>query len=409
MQTLSPSVGPASYRLLEADAAAPGAPTVRIADLAAPAAHRADIATCRAMLRENSRTFFAASLLLPRPVREPASALYAFCRLADDAVDLNGGQQDAVGRLRQRLDLIYAGRPRNGAADRALAGVVARFHIPRTVPEAMLEGFAWDASGRTYETLSDLHAYGARVAGTVGVMMALVMGVQSAAGIARACDLGVAMQLSNIARDVGEDARLGRLYLPRQWMREAGLDPDAWLAKPVFSPALGSVVQRLLSAADTLYRRVDEGIALLPMGCRPGINAARFLYAEIGREVERHGLDSVSHRAVVPSARKAWLLTRALVELNPPVVEAAASPAPLAETRYLVEAAAQACAANARAAAQEAAVSSPGRADAGKGLVGPAADRPSRWSVTDRAIWLIDLFERLERRDRLRASGATVH
>ena len=143
-----------------------------------------------------------------------------------------------VGWLRHRLRRVYQGQPQDHAADRALAQVVRRFNIPAQLPEALLEGFEWDAAERRYETLADLHAYAARVAGTVGAMMALLMallmgvlmGVRSAAGLARACDLGVAMQLSNIARDVGEHARSGRLYLPRQWLRDAGIDPDAWLA-----------------------------------------------------------------------------------------------------------------------------------------------------------------------------------
>ena len=125
-------------------------------------------------------------------------------------------------------------------------------------------------------------------------MMTLVMGQRSPEIVARACDLGVAMQLTNIARDVGEDARAGRLYLPLSWLREAGIDPEAWLAKPVFTPEIAAIVQRLLDAADVLYARATLGIANLPLACRPGIYAARALYAEIGRELERGGLDSVS-------------------------------------------------------------------------------------------------------------------
>ncbi len=336
-----------------------------------------DLAACRASLRHGSRSFFAASLLLPRAVREPASALYAFCRMADDVVDL-GGEAGAVARLRERLDLVYAGRPADHIADRALAVVVARHAIPRTLPEALLEGFEWDATGRRYETLDELQDYAARVAGAVGAMMALLMGVRSAAGLARACDLGVAMQLSNIARDVGEDARMGRLYLPRQWLREAGLDPDAWLAAPVFSPALGAVVQRLLDAADALYRRVGAGVAELPLACRPGINAARFLYADIGHEVVRGGLDSVARRARVPRRRKAVLLLRALVALRP---AAPAQPPPcLRANRFLVAAAAQ------------------------RGVV----RAPAPWHIGRRLVRVIELFEQLERRDRaLQAAGLT--
>ncbi len=268
-----------------------------------------DLADCRAMLRGGSRTFHAAARVLPRRVHRPATALYAFCRVADDLVDSGGGPA-ALQHLHARLDGIYAGHPAPLPADRALAAVVVRHAIPRTLLDALLEGFAWDAAGRRYDAMEDLHAYAARVAGTVGAMMALLMGERSPAGVARACDLGVAMQLSNIARDVGEDARAGRLYLPLAWMRQEGLSPEAWLADPVFTPALGRVVARLLAAADALYARADTGIAGLPWDCRPGIGAARRLYAEIGAEVARGGHDSVTRRAVVPGRRKLALLAR---------------------------------------------------------------------------------------------------
>lgn len=338
----------------------------------------ADIASCRTMLRENSRTFFAASLLLPRSAREPASALYAFCRLADDAVDVEGGRLDAVANLRERLARAYAGKPIEVAADRAFAATVSRHAIPRALPDALLEGFEWDVLNRRYEDIEGLYDYAARVAGAVGAMMSVVMGARTADALARACDLGVAMQLSNIARDVGEDARAGRLYLPLAWMREADIDPEAWLAAPKFSPALGSVVERLLKAADVLYDRVGSGVGQLPLACQPGINAARFLYAEIGREVARAGFDSVSRRAVVPAARKARLLTRALVASVPG--EHGKPAPPLEQCRFLVEAVTQ--------------MQGPKSANEA------AAAEPAWWNLNDRVIWLIDLFERLERRER---------
>ena len=275
-----------------------------------------DMATCRALLKGGSRTFHAASKVLPRRVADPAIALYAFCRLADDAVDLGSDRAAAVARLRERLDRAYRGQPMELAADRVFADVVAKFGIPRQLPEALLEGLAWDADVRRYETLRDLTAYAARVAGAVGAMMTLVMGQRSPEIVVRACDLGVAMQLTNIARDVGEDARAGRLYLPLSWLREAGIDPEAWLANPVFTPEIAAIVQRLLDAADILYARATLGIANLPVGCRPGIYAARALYAEIGRELERGGLDSIAKRAVVSTGRKLAVLARTLVLLE---------------------------------------------------------------------------------------------
>ena len=323
----------------------------------------ADLAACRALLRGGSRSFHAASLLLPRAVADSATSLYAFCRVADDAIDTGRDKERSLTELRERLRLAYAGTPAPVPADRALAHVMANHAIPLALPDAMLEGFAWDAAGRRYETLADLLAYATRVAGTVGAMMALIMGARAPAAVARATDLGIAMQLSNIARDVGEDARAGRLYLPLAWLREAGIDADAWLAAPSPSPALANVVRRLLDEASTFYSRAGDGIATLPASCRPGIRAARALYAEIGHAVARRGYDSVSGRAVVPAARKLAVVARAAWSRQ----AGEAGQAPAAEAaRFLVAAV---------AAAPWTAAHPPGR-----------------------LAWTLDLFARLERR-----------
>lgn len=342
-----------------------------------PLASAADHAACRQHLRAGSRSFHAAALLLPDTVRAPATALYAFCRVADDAVDLGTGA--GLGGMRERLALAYAGRPLADPVDRAFADVVAEFAIPRALPEALFEGFAWDAAARRYEDLAALRAYAARVAGTVGVMMALLMGVRDPAVLARACDLGVAMQLSNIARDVAEDARAGRLYLPLAWLREAGIDPEAWLARPGPSPALAAVVQRLLDEADRLYRRSVAGIDRLPLACRPAIHAARLLYAEIGREVGRRGGDPFRGRAVVAWQRKLALLVLALLATPARGGDVAAPVLP--EVAFLVAAALP----------EDAARAVPAR---------------SWWRVSDRVEWLVHLYGRLERREQLlRSTG----
>lgn len=341
------------------------------------AREQADLAECAAALQHGSRTFFAASMLLPRAARSDAIALYAFCRAADDAVDCGAERFAALAQLRERLACIYAGRPWHIAADRALRHVVARVGIPRALLEALLEGFEWDAQGRRYDDLPQLLGYAARVAGTVGAMMALLMGVREPVLIARACDLGVAMQLTNIARDVGEDARAGRLYLPQQWLRAHGIDPDAWLHRPAFQPELGPVVARLLHSADELYVRAAAGIARLPAAHRASINLARWLYAEIGREVERRQLDSVSQRAVVPRLRKFAVLLRALAT-TPLLRDSEPWPA-LEQTRFLVEA----------VATSPKAESNP---------VPESGMRPR--TAHQRVLALVDLIERLERRDR---------
>ena len=337
-----------------------------------------DIQQCEAMLRGGSRTFHAASLVFPRRYREPAFAVYAFCRVADDAVDNGGDASAALVRLRERLDRIYRNSPMPEPADRAFAAVVQQFAIPRALPEGLLEGFQWDAENRRYETLDDLVAYAVRVAGTVGGMMTLLMGVREPAVLARAIELGVAMQLTNIARDVGEDARAGRLYLPQRWLRGVNIDPDRFLARPEFNREIGSVVCRLLRDADLIYRRAETGIAFLPASCRPAIAAARVLYAEIGQEIECNGFDSISRRAVVTSRRKLSRTARvAATALAAPTPLASA---PLEQTQFLIDAV------------------------AAHRLVrlGAGADEVRWWKLGARAVRVIELFDRLERRSQFK-------
>jgi len=300
------------------------------------ATHYDEDASCAQMLRGGSKSFFAASRLLVPVYREPATALYAFCRVADDAIDLAGDPHQALAGLCRRLDAIYAGEPFSAVADKAFAPVVVRYGIPRTLPQALLEGFAWDAVGRRYQTLDELLDYAARVAGTVGAMMALIMGARDPQTLAHACELGLAMQLTNIARDVGEDARNGRVYLPLQWLREEGIDIAPWLADPQPLPGVRRATQRLLAEADRHYERAQTGIADLPRSCRPAMMAARLIYAEIGREVERRGCDSVSGRAVVSGRRKLALLLRA--SLATAALGRAAGPLEVpVSVRFLVE------------------------------------------------------------------------
>ncbi len=341
----------------------------------------ANCAACRDSIRQGSQSFYVASLLLPVAVREPTYAVYAFCRMADDLIDRDGGGSDAIAELGRMLDRVYSGRPAATYVERGFTDVVHRFGIPRAIPDALIEGLAWDASGRTYETLDDLAGYAVRVAGTVGVMMTLVMGPRDPHVLARACDLGVAMQFTNIARDVGEDAGNGRLYLPRGWLRASGLDPDAWLARPEPTPGVTSTVKRLLAEAESLYGRALSGVAMLPAPCRIGIGASRLLYREIGEEILR-GVDPVTRRAVTSRGRKLWLLAAA--SLMPAAPRDRLFDAPVPAARFLIEA------------------------------VGAAAPpRPERavppwWNVPARLTRMVDLLVTVSGR-RLRGEGPVLY
>jgi 15-cis-phytoene synthase len=303
-----------------------------------------DLEHCRAAIRTGSLSFHAASRLLPTKVRDPALVLYAFCRLADDEVDEGDHKGHAVLTLQKRLDLAYAGMPRNAPEDRAFASIIEEFDMPRALPEALLEGLAWDAIGRQYDTLSALRDYSARVASAVGAMMCVLMRVRDPHALARACDLGVAMQLTNIARDVGEDARAGRLFLPLDWLKEAGIEPDTFLQNPQATPAIRRMVARLLAEADRLYLRSEAGIGALPRQARMGIWAARLIYAGIGTELRRQSCDSISRRAHTSKLQKlGWMAKAGLWAAGDTIMPRSAviyAP-PLPEVRFLVGAASQ--------------------------------------------------------------------
>jgi phytoene synthase len=333
---------------------------------------------CDALMRQGSKSFYAASRLLPIDYRRPVFALYAFCRVTDDEVDGSDEMSRVMLDLRDRLQAIYQGRPRALLADEVFAQVVDHYRLPFALPAALLEGFEWDADGRVYETIEELCEYGARVAGSVGAMMALIMGVREPWAMARACELGVAMQLTNIARDVGEDAAMGRCYLPRQWLREEGIDAQAWLSRPVYGPGIARVVARVLAHADELYHRAEQGISALPRGCRPAILSARTIYADIGQCIKRRGFNSVDHRAVVSRGRK-------LIRVIQSSTSLLMAPAwrrghrPIAAVEFLVEAA----------------------------LPSMAVIAPK--TASDKAGWMIDLFLTLDARERQRRSASPGH
>jgi 15-cis-phytoene synthase len=264
----------------------------------------------RKVLRRHARSFSWAARLLPRRVRTDATALYAWCRRCDDAVDLasdSSTARAALARLRAELDEIYG--PRD-VAEPILAGfqdVVRRAGLPRRPCDELLDGMEMDLGPVRYASFSELLVYCRRVAGTVGLLMAHLFGVRDGATLAMASDLGVAMQLTNICRDVAEDQRRGRVYLPAELL---GAAP--------FSAAGGADIARavaeLLRRADAFYRSGDRGLAALPASVGVAMRAARLIYAEIGAVIARRGYDVMRGRAVVSPARKLWLVVRAFVD-----------------------------------------------------------------------------------------------
>jgi len=257
------------------------------------------------ILRHHAKSFTWGARLLPRRYRRDAAAIYAWCRRCDDAVDHAPDAATAaraVVRLRGELDRIYAANDQAlELGDPVLAGfreVVRRRRLPRIHADELIDGMEMDLGRVRYQTFDELLVYCHRVAGVVGLMMARVMGVTDERVLARAADLGIAMQLTNICRDVAEDAGLDRVYLPAE----------------LLGAGESAAVAELLCRADGYYRSGDRGLAALPAGCEAAIRAARLIYADIGRVIAGRGFDVRAGRARVSGPRKLWLAVRAVVE-----------------------------------------------------------------------------------------------
>jgi phytoene synthase len=268
-----------------------------------------DLAACGAMLRAGSKSFSLAARLLPARVRESATVLYAFCRVADDAVDADTQASVAtVDALRARLTRAYAGAPDDTPVDRALAAVVARLRLPRALLDALLEGMAWDAEGRRYETLGDLHAYAARVAGAVGAMMTVVMGPRAPEVLARACDLGVAMQLTNILRDIVEDGQRGRVYLPSEDLERFGCGEIA-TAEPE------RVAELIRFEAARAAQWFDRGMLIteqLDGRSAACVQAMTGIYRRILVRIVEDPQAVLNGRISLSTAEKSWVAVRSL-------------------------------------------------------------------------------------------------
>lgn len=271
----------------------------------------------RAIVR-GSKSFAAAARLFAPSQRRDAVMLYAWCRHADDMVDgqtlgheqiadFRQGQLERVAELKRRTKAVLAGQKTTDPAFKALQLVAQRNAIPAKHPLALIDGFEMDARQRTYETIDDTLDYCYHVAGVVGVMMTMIMGARSDAVLDRASDLGIAFQLTNIARDVVEDAEAGRVYLPQQWIRQAGItavDP----ASQTQLLALHRIALRLLEHAEPYYASALAGISALPPRSAWAVAAARRIYRDIGRRVRSDGPSAWKERVSTGKGRKAWMV-----------------------------------------------------------------------------------------------------
>ena len=270
--------------------------------------------TSRLIIQKGSKSFAAAAKLFDEETRENAYLLYAWCRHCDDVIDnqelgFDSKPQDpAVTRqilaeLRTKTQAAIDDKPSEEAVFEGLRYVLKRNEIPGRYPLELLDGFAMDATGHQYGTLSETLQYCYYVAGVVGVMMAYVMGTRDPEALERATDLGIAFQLTNISRDVHEDAEVSRIYLPGDWLAEAGI-PSEEILQPQHAAKLAAVVERLLNEADRYYKSADEGLRALGFRSAWAVAAARDVYRAIGQIVRERGEHAWQERVVVRKRRK---------------------------------------------------------------------------------------------------------
>ncbi|WP_427913341.1 phytoene/squalene synthase family protein [Ramlibacter sp. MMS24-I3-19] len=272
-------------------------------------------------IQAGSQSFAAATRLFDPPTRESAVLLYAWCRHCDDVVDgqalghgqLQGDRTGAMEKLqwlREQTLAACRGHPGGDPVFEGLAEVVHRHRIAPALPMEHLAGFAMDVQGMHYATLDDTLLYAWRVAGVVGVMMARVMGADRPGTLDRACDLGLAFQLTNIARDVVEDAAIGRVYVPGDWLAEEGIVGLEGVLDPARREALARVAARLVAAAEPYYTSAVAGIGELPLRCAWSIATARGIYRQIGRKVRLQGERAWDGRVATSRMEKLWLVAR---------------------------------------------------------------------------------------------------
>ena len=291
----------------------------------------------RASIKQGSKSFALASRVLPPNLRDDASMLYAWCRYCDDVIDGQDmghgqardykiGQGERLAKLRQATTDALAGKPTDNPVFAGLARVVKTHDIDHRHPFDLLKGFKMDADDRIYETVGDILDYSYHVAGVVRVMMANIMGVRDDATLDRASDLGLAFQLTNIARDVIDDAKAGRVFLPRDLLLKHGAPIEAAeIAKRENWPAVHASACEQLDIAEQYYASAKVGIKELDFRCAWAISAALSVYREIGERLRDGGPQAWESRVSASKNRKIALalgalgpaMTRKAVKLTP--------------------------------------------------------------------------------------------
>jgi phytoene synthase len=265
----------------------------------------------RELLARKARSFNLATSLLPADLRDDIAILYAFCRLADDLADESASRAQAGAALNRLEAELLGDRPQQSVVI-ALRSLARQHGFPVAHARALLDGVRTDLELVRIEDDVQLLDYSYLVASTVGLMLSRILGVRDPEAEPHAIDLGLAMQLTNIVRDVREDAERGRVYLPRTRLAAYGVTPEQVVAGTAPRGALRQVCLEVLELADRYYASAEQGFRFIPLRARFGVAVAARVYASIGWRIRRTGHDPLDGRMVVPPAEKLGRIGQAM-------------------------------------------------------------------------------------------------
>ena len=277
---------------------------------------------CESITKTHAKSFYFAAKFLPKHKRRPIYALYALCRNVDDEVDEIGENNEAeavkaVEKWQRKLEEIYEGESKDQKSKTkdqtqvftAWSDLLKNYKIPKKLPLELMQGVLMDTNIKRYETFDDLYVYCYRVASTVGLMSSEIFGYTESETLEYAEALGIAMQLTNILRDVKEDAAMGRIYLPQEDLRRCNVSEEQIFANE-YDEKFVALMKFQIGRARDFYQKSEKGIPLLEKDTRFTVLLASRIYARILDEIERQNYDVFKKRAHTTFSQKLRMIPK---------------------------------------------------------------------------------------------------
>jgi phytoene synthase len=281
---------------------------------------------CRAITRYHAKTFYLATRFLPNDKQRGIFAIYGMCRyldnLVDEAEDLIGKDKLTLSEIdskldefRRKLDRVYNGHPVSDPILTAYADSLKRYKVPKELPFLLIEGVRQDLEISRFENFQQIYDYSYKVASVVGLMTIEVFGYTSEEAVERATDLGIAMQLTNILRDVGEDLDRGRIYIPKEDLIKFNVSEEELFAKEKTSKFI-ELMKFQISRAREYYSKAFTGIEMLNKDSRLPVYLAHRNYSRILEKIEENEYDVFNKRAYLNQSEKLYILPKVLLDLK---------------------------------------------------------------------------------------------